>query len=120
MACFLTDYADILALLAAAREPSTLHHLIELYAFLIPGDPIAVFEAIHAILLGPGEEEGYHHETLAHSAVVKIIRRYIADHRAIFEDEGRRSRLVAILQLFSDVGWTEALRLLYDLPDLLR
>jgi hypothetical protein len=120
MARFLTDYAEILALLATAREPATLHHLIELYGFLIPGDPIAVFEAIHAILLGRGEEEGYHHESLANTAVVKIIKRYIADHRAIFEDEGRRSQLVAILQLFSDVGWTEALRLLYDLPDLLR
>jgi hypothetical protein len=120
MAHFLSDYGDILALLATAREPSTLHHLVELYAFLIPGDPIAVFEAIHAILLGRGEEEGYHHESLANTAIVKIIKRYIADYRAIFEDEGRRPKLVAILQLFSDVGWTEALRLLYDLPDLLR
>lgn len=29
-------------------------------------------------------------------------------------------QLVEILQLFSEVGWTDALRLLYDLPDLLR
>lgn len=117
---FLSDYADILTLLAASHEPATLHHLIELYEFLIPGDPVRVFEALHALLLGRGEEEGYHYESLGNAAVVRIIQRYIADHRAIFEDEGRRARLVAILQLFSEVGWTEALKLLYDIPDLLR
>jgi len=120
MARFLTDYADVLALLGRAREPATLHHLIELYEFLVPGDPVMVFEAIHAILLGRGEEEGYHHESLANTAVVRIVQRYIADHRAIFEDESRRARLVAILRLFSEVGWPDALKLLYDLPDLLR
>lgn len=120
MALFLTDYAGILAVLASSREPATLHHLIELYEFLIPGDPVTVFEAVHAILLGRGEEEGYHYESLGNTAVVRIVQRYIADHRAIFEDDGRRARLVAILQLFSEVGWPDALRLLYDLPDLLR
>jgi len=117
---FLTDYADILALLRSVREPATLHHLVQVYEFLIPGDPIGVFDAIHAILLGRGEEEGYHHESLGNAAVVRIVQRYIADHRALFEDDGRRARLVAILRLFSDIGWPEALRLLYDLPDLLR
>lgn len=120
MSLFLRDYNDILALLSRSREPATLHQLVELYEFLIPSGPVAVFEAIHNILLGRGEEEGYHFESLGNSAVVRIVQRYIADHRAIFEDEGRRGRLVAILQLFSKVGWTDSLRLLYDLPDLLR
>lgn len=120
MARFLIDYADVLALLASTREPATLYHLIELYEFLIPGDPVMVFEAIHAILLGRGNEEGYHYESLGNTAVVGIVQRYIADYRSIFDDEGRRARLVAILQLFSEVGWTDALKLLYDLPDLLR
>ncbi|SOD24092.1 hypothetical protein SAMN05518800_1219 [Variovorax sp. YR752] len=120
MARFLEDYAEILASLGGSREPSTLHHLIELYEFLIPGNPTAVFEAFHAILLGSGREEGYHFESLGNSAVVRIVKRYIADHRGIFEDEGRRARLIAILRLFSEVGWLDALRLLYDLPELLR
>jgi len=120
MARFLDDYADILTLFARSREPATLHHLIELYEFLIPGDPVRVFEAIYSILLGRGEEEGYHHESLGSTAVVGIVRCYIADYRTIFEDEGRRTRLVAILRLFSKVGWPEALNLLHDLPDLLR
>lgn len=117
---FLTDYAEILEVLAGSREPGTLHNLIKLYEFLIPGDPIAVFEAIYAILRGRGEAEGYHYESLGSASVVQIVRRYIADHRSIFEEDGRRAKLVAILQLFSEVGWSEAIKLLYDLPDLLR
>lgn len=120
MARFMDDYADILALFAKSREPATLHHLVELYEFLIPGDPVKVFEAIHSVLLGRGVEEAYHYESLGNMAVVGIVRRYIADYRTIFEDEGRRTRLVAILRLFSKVGWPEALNLLHDLPDLLR
>lgn len=117
---FLADYADILALLRRSREPATLHHLIELYEYLIPGDPVAVFTAIHAILTEPGAEEGYHFESLGSKAVAKVVRRYIADHRDIFEDPDRRAKLVEILQLFSEAGWPEAIGLLYELPDLLR
>jgi hypothetical protein len=117
---FLVDYADILGLLRRSREPATLHHLIELYEYLIPGDPVAVFLAIHVILTGPGAEERYHFESLGNTAVVKVVRRYIADHRDIFEDHERRAKLVEILQLFSEIGWTDAIRLLYELPDLLR
>ncbi len=117
---FLADYAAILGLLQQSREPATLHYLIELYEHLMPGDPIAVFTAIHAILTGVGAEEGYHYESLGSTAVVQVVKRYIADHRGIFDDPKRRAMLVEILQLFSEVGWTDALRLLYDLPDLLR
>lgn len=117
---FLADYAEILGLLQESREPATLHNLIQLYEYLIPGDPVAVFTAIHAILIGVGAEEGYHYENLGSTAVVKVVKRYIADHRGIFEDPARRAMLVEILQLFSEVGWSDALRLLYELPDLLR
>lgn len=117
---FLDDYADTLAMLASSQEPGTLHHLIELYEYLIPGNPVTVFESVHQILFGRGREEGYHFESLGNTAVVRIVQRYIADHRSIFEDEGRRARLVEILRLFSEVGWAEALKLLYELPELLR
>ena len=79
-----------------------------------------MFDIVHEVLLGPAAREGYHHESLANSVVVRMIRRYIADHRSIFDDPARRARLVAILAVFSDVGWPDALKLMYDLPDLLR
>ncbi|WP_244434829.1 hypothetical protein [Afipia sp. P52-10] len=117
---FLVDYRPMLALLATSHEPSTHHHLVELYEFLIPGDPAGVFDALHALLTGPAAREGYHHEGLAAPVIVRMITRYIADHRSIFENNTRRAALVEILRLFSDVGWSDALKLLYELPDLLR
>jgi hypothetical protein len=117
---FLTDYAGVLDLLAYSGNPATIHHLIELYEYLIPADPAAVFDIVHAVLLGPAAREGYHDESLANSVVVRMTRRYIADHRSIFDDPARRARLVSILGLFSDVGWPDALKLMYELPDLLR
>ncbi|MCA3199036.1 hypothetical protein, partial [Cupriavidus sp.] len=117
---FLQDYAQILNGFARSTEPETLHHLIELYEFLIPGDPVRVFDSVHEILLGSGRTSGYQFEDLGSAAVVKVVTRYIADHRSIFDDESRRARLVAVLRLFSEAGWPDALRLLYDLPELLR
>lgn len=117
---FLVDYRPMLGVLAASHEPSTHHHLVELYEFLIPGDPAVVFDALHSLLIGPAAREGYHHESLAAPVIVRMITRYIADYRSIFEDDTRRAALVEILRLFSDVGWSDALKLLYDLPDLLR
>ncbi len=117
---FLADYADILSTIGRSHEPMALHHLVELYEFLIAARPTQVFDALCAVLLGRGNEEGYHAESLANTSVVRIIRRYVADHRAVFEDTARRAKLTEILRLFSSVGWSDALELLYDLPDLLR
>lgn len=117
---FLADYRPMLVLLANSREPETHHYLIQLYEYLIPGDPAGVFDALHALLLGPGAREGYHYEGLGSTVFVRVVTRYIADHRSIFEDDARRVRLVEVLRLFSDAGWSDALRLLYDLPELLR
>ncbi|HEX5257768.1 MAG TPA: hypothetical protein VFW35_03175 [Sphingomicrobium sp.] len=120
MRSFLDDYAATLDALARSNEPRTHYHLVELYEYLMPGDPARVFDAIHALLLGQAKREGFQFETLGQGAVIRVVQRYLADHRAIFEDEGRREKLVEILQLFADVGWPQALKLLYDLPDLLR
>ncbi len=46
---FLTDYDGILAY---SGNPATIHHQIELYEYLIPADPAAVFDIVHAVLLG--------------------------------------------------------------------
>lgn len=117
---FMRDYQPMLNLLANSYEPSTQHYLVELYEYLIPGNPAGVFDALYGLLVGAGRREGYHHESLATGIIVQIITRYIADHRSLFENDARRAALVEILRLFSDAGWPEALRLLYDLPELLR
>ncbi|MBY4611614.1 hypothetical protein K6M90_28735 [Rhizobium sp. 9T] len=116
---FLNDYQSPLELLGRSREPRTIHHLVELYEFLVPADPARVFDAIHTVV-GQAREGGYHLENLAASVVVRLVRQYIADHRPLFDDSHRREQLVAILRIFSDVGWPSAMTLLFDLPDLMR
>lgn len=117
---FLRDYRALLTIIGRSGSPRTLHQLIELYEFLIEGDAEGVFDEIAGILLGQGANSDYHRESLASDGLVRLVRLYLADYRSVFDEPSRRSRLVAILELFSGAGWPEALNLLYDLPDLLR
>ncbi|HVU28924.1 MAG TPA: hypothetical protein VHE36_00865 [Sphingomicrobium sp.] len=116
---FLEDYADLLDLLAQSHEPRTHHHLLELYEYLVPANPARLLDAMHALLTGRAAAEGYQYESLGLTVVVRIVRRFLADHRSLFDEPEQRQRLSDMLTLFSDEGWPEALQLLYDLPDLL-
>ena len=120
MTRFIRDYDAVLKLISRSGNGATIHKLIALYGYIAPGDPSEVFDGLHSILIGTGMRSGYQFEILASSAVVGIVKEYIADFRWVFEDEGRRGRLIAILRLFSDAGWPEPLKLMYDLPDLIR
>ncbi len=117
---FLDDYRTILDQIGQNGGARTIHSLINLYAYLADAAPDIIFDQIAAILVGPATEANYQFESLGADALVALVRRYLADYRAIFEDQERRARLVAVLELFSSVGWPDALRLLYELPDLLR
>lgn len=117
---FLDSYSDTLALLGETGTPRTLHHLVELYEFLADAAPEAVFDRVADILVGSGAREGYQFESLGSDVLVRLVRRYLADYREVFEDAQRRDKLVEVLELFSGAGWSEALKLLYELPDLLR
>ncbi|MEX8504900.1 hypothetical protein [Leptothrix ochracea] len=117
---FLLEYQTILVAIGQSGDPAATHHLVELYEFIADGDPAAVFDQIAALLVGPAAREGYHFESLGLDVVVRIVRRYLADHRDLFESSTRRITLIGVLNLFSDAGWPEALKLLYELPDLMR
>ncbi len=117
---FLADHAAILDAIATRAQARTVHQLVELLSYLVDGDPLGVFDRVANILLGPAAEEGYQFESLGLDSLVKLVRLYLADHREIFDDAARRRTLVAVLELFSSAGWPEALKLLFELPDLLR
>jgi hypothetical protein len=117
---FLTAFAPILDTIAAQAQARTVHNLMQVLAYLEDGDPAAVFDRAAGVLLGPASQGGYQYESLGVEALVKLIRRYLADHREVFEDTARRQKLVEVLELFSNAGWPDALKLLFELPDLLR
>lgn len=117
---FIVDYAPILDILDRYSQARTAYNLVGLYGFLAEGDPGAIFDRVTNLLLGAGAQDGYHFEQLGSDGLVKLVRRYLADHRGIFNDAQRRAKLIEILELFSSAGWPEALRLMFELPDLLR
>lgn len=117
---FLSEYEGILDRIAQSSHAVVAYHLVELYEHLAGASPELVFDKVAALVVGPAASDGYHYESLALDTVVRLVRRYLADYRAVFEDGSRRARLVSVLELFSNVGWPEALKLLYELPDLLR
>ncbi|WP_434517865.1 hypothetical protein [Pseudomonas sp. NFX1] len=117
---FLRDYQSTLSAIAQSSGPAAIHHLLQLYEFLMDGDPATTFDQVFALLVGPAARELYHFESLGLDAVVRIVRRFLADNRELFESPSRRSDLIEILDLFSEAGWLEALKLLYELPDLMR
>jgi hypothetical protein len=117
---FLNELEPILRRIADVATPGTLHHLVELFEFLIPADPPRVFDLVAHALLGSGKTQGYHLESLGADRVVAVVGRFLADYREVFEDEVRRSKLVECLDAFIDAGWPSARRLLYRLPELLQ
>jgi hypothetical protein len=117
---FIIEYGSILDLIGNACDAGALYHLLLLYEFILEGNPEAAFDRIIQLLVEPAAREGLHREPLAVAAVVRIMKLYLADHFELFENPDRRSDLIRVLSLFADQGWPEALRLLYELPDLMR
>lgn len=117
---FLTEYQGVLRVLGTTGRARTLHNLIELYTYLADAAPGPVFDELARVLDGPSAETGFQYESLAVESVVGLVRRYLADHRDVFDEQAQRERLLRVLGVFARVGWPEAIALLYDLPDLLR
>jgi hypothetical protein len=117
---FLADTANVLRRIGDVGPPATIYRLIDLLDFLAPGDPAQVFDLVAHALLGAGKRHGYQLESLGADRFVQIIGRFLADNRDIFTADARRRDLIACLDVFSEVGWPAARRLLYRLPELLR
>jgi hypothetical protein len=54
------------------------------------------------------------------SVVVRIVERYLARHREVFEDEEMARALMDVLDVFVAVGWPQARRLVYGLDQIYR
>lgn len=117
---FLEEAWRIFDDVTAVGHPQTVHHLLDMVAFLMEADPERAFELTAKALLGAGKENGLQWEGLAASQVVALVGRFLADHRGLFDRPDRRQDLVKCLDIFIEAGWPAARRLLYRLPDLLQ
>lgn len=109
----------ILEQLSAMGLPQLAHRLVEMLAGCTDADPTGVFNLVTNAIRAGGRY-GYQYESMAAGQTTKLIRRYLAEHRELFDDDQRAQQLIDILELFVGAGWPEALRLVYGLDDLYR
>jgi hypothetical protein len=119
-AVFLHETAPILRLIGQHGGPHTVYYLIQLLEELIEADPASVFDLIAVAVLQGGRETGYQFEHMGADLLVKLVGRFLADHKEIFDDPTRRIALVDTLEVFVGAGWPSVRRLFYRLPELLQ
>lgn len=117
---FLNEMKPTLEQIADVAAPPTIYRLSELLELLLPGNPAQVFDLLARALLNGGRKHGYEYDSMAAERFVKIVGILLADHRELFDDMGRRQRLIECLNVLSEVGWPDARRLLHRLSTLLR
>ena len=117
---FLAEVGPILQILGDCGTPHTIYYLLQLLEHLLPGEPARAFDLAANALLGGGRITGYHLEPMGADLLVRLVGRFLADHKELFEDGARRDKLVDCLEVFMNAGWTSARRLLYRLPELIQ
>ncbi|MFT9366034.1 MAG: hypothetical protein ABF572_10855 [Gluconobacter sp.] len=116
---FSRENVDLLKRIATYATPHTSHCLLQLVERLLNVDPVNAFDLTVSVMRSGGQS-GYQNEPLGVSLLVKLIGVFLADHKEIFEDAGRRVALVDCLETFLEAGWPAAHRLLYRLPELIQ
>ncbi|MGV6876528.1 hypothetical protein ACUSIJ_28150 [Pseudochelatococcus sp. B33] len=119
-AIFLHETAPILRQIGEHGGPYTVYYLVQLLEQLIEADPGGVFDLIATAVLQGGQKTGYQFEHMAAELMVKLVGRFLADHKEIFDDSQRRTALVDTLEVFVGAGWPSMRRLFYHLPKLIQ
>jgi hypothetical protein len=96
------------------------HHLLQTLEVFVEFDPRGVFLRIGAAIES-GKAGGYQFETLAVTVFVRLVERYLAEHRTLIaRDAEVRRALTEMLDVFLAAGWPEARQLTYGLQELFR
>jgi hypothetical protein len=106
--------------LSAIGAPSLAHRLVETLEMYIDTDPPAVFLRVAATVQA-GKLWNYEYEELAQTVVLRIVRRYLADKRALLQvNEQCQRALREILETFMEAGWPAAQQLAYRIDEIHR
>lgn len=117
---FLNECGPLIDELAELSLPHVAHQLIETLESLVEVDPVSVFLKLAAVIRA-AERGGYQYESLAVDRIVRLVERYLAEYRGVFQESPEaRNALVEVLDVFVKAGWTPAVRLTYRLDDVLR
>lgn len=116
---FLNETTPTLRRIGRHGGSHTLYELLQLLEHLVDAEPANVFDLFALSLLQGGRSTGFEFESLAADLVVRVIGRYLADHKDVFDAPQQREALVDVLEKFVAAGWPSIRRLFYRLPDLL-
>jgi hypothetical protein len=116
---FFREALPMLEKLTTAGFSQITHHLIQMLEAFIPVDPPETFKLIaHAVRTS--ERYGYGVESMASDLVVRIVERYLADHREVFAERTRLNDLMDCLDVFVQAGWPNAQALTFRLGEIWR
>ena len=117
---FYRESRELIDELADVGLPSLAHHLLETLEVLIPVDPPGVFRRVVRVIRG-GRKGGYEYDKMAENVLVRIVDRYLADYRKLFQtNEEMQQGLLDILDTFIQAGSEGARRLSYGLGGIFR
>jgi hypothetical protein len=108
---------DVFESLSSVPVPHVSHYLIETLEFLIECDPAEVFRLI-ANAVRSSEGQGYTAEPMAVDLFVRVIERYLADFREVFDDQERRKELLSCLNAFVKHGSPKVRQLIFRIPEI--
>lgn len=107
-----------LEILARFKHPPITHSLVKTLGHLAPADPARAFRLV-AAAVGTGDE--YTYDQLAAGETTKLIKRYLAEFRAIVvTDNDLLTAIRSVLHAFVDAGWPTAISLAYRLSEAFR
>jgi hypothetical protein len=113
------EIKPLLTRLTSAVVAPVAHHLIQGLEVFVPLDPGGAFSMI-AQSVKSAEQGGYSNESMAADLIVRIVKRYIADYRAVFSDRARLDDLMDCLDVFVRAGWPQAQSLTFRLGEIWR
>jgi len=109
----------LLEKLSGAGFSQITHHLVQMLESFVAVEPPKVFELI-AKAVRTSERYDYGTESMAVDLVVRIVERYLADHRGVFADPERLGDLIDCLDVFVRAGWPSAQALTFRLGEIWR
>lgn len=97
----------------------TAHNFMELLNGVIKYDPQGVLRLAYRVA-SISRNGGYNFDSMAEREVVKLVESVLANHRVDVRDVDSLNDLLGLLDIFADVGWPEALRLVWRLDEIFR
>jgi hypothetical protein len=117
---FYSEASGIIDGLIDIGLPRVADHLLETLEHFVDVDPRGVFMRIVSTIRA-GQPYGYQYDNLAEPLFVRLVERYLAEHRTMLQQDLECGRaLVEILDIFVRAGLPSAPRLTYGLSEIYR